>query len=75
MKHFEPGKLLTLAIFRSHIDERLASVSPHEQVRKFTLLARPFSIEAGELTPKLSLRRQTITANYAALIEAMYENK
>ena len=39
------------------------------------LLARPFSIEAGELTPKLSLRRQTITANYAALIEAMYENK
>jgi long-chain acyl-CoA synthetase len=61
-----------LALYRSRIDQRLAGVSPHEQVRKFTLLARGFSIEAGELTPKLSLRRQQITAHYAAEIEAMY---
>lgn len=62
----------TLALFRSCIDQRLADISPHEQVRKFALLPRPFSIEAGELTPKLSLRRQTIAANYKLQIEGMY---
>jgi long-chain acyl-CoA synthetase len=60
------------ALFAAKIDQRLSGVSPHEQVRKFTLLARPFSIEAGELTPKLSLRRQEILAHYASAIEAMY---
>jgi long-chain acyl-CoA synthetase len=62
-----------LALYRARIDQRLANVSPHEQVRKFTLLRTPFSIEAGELTPKLSLRRQTINQRYAAEIEAMYQ--
>jgi long-chain acyl-CoA synthetase len=62
----------TLALYRLRIDQRLAGVSPHEQVRKFVLLPRPFSIDAGELTPKLSLRRQIITANYKSHIEAMY---
>jgi len=64
----------SLALYRSRIDQRLVNVSPHEQVRKFTLLSRPFSIEAGELTPKLSLRRQTIMADYKAQIEAMYNS-
>lgn len=56
----------------ARIDQRLSCVSPHEQVRKFTLLPEPFSIESGELTPKLSLRRQSILARYAPAIEAMY---
>ena len=62
----------TLALYRSRIDQRLAGVSPHEQVRKFVILPRPFSIDAGELTPKLSLRRQIIISNYKSHIEAMY---
>ncbi len=61
------------ALFRERIDQRLASVSQYEQVRKFVLLPRPFSIEAGELTPKLSLRRQEIAAHFAAEIESLYE--
>jgi long-chain acyl-CoA synthetase len=60
------------ALFAAKIDQRLSAVSPHEQVRKFTLLGQPFSIEAGELTPKLSLRRQPIAARCASAIEAMY---
>jgi long-chain acyl-CoA synthetase len=61
-----------IAIFHSHIDQRLANVSHHEQVRRLTLLTRPFSIESGELTPKLSLRRHEIARHFAAEIEAMY---
>lgn len=59
-------------LYAERIVERLACVSPHEQVRKFTLLGEPFSIESGELTPKLSLRRGPIAKRYAAVIEGMY---
>jgi long-chain acyl-CoA synthetase len=61
-----------LAIYRARIDTQLAGVSPYEQVRKFTLLPRAFSIEAGEMTAKLSLRRKEIEKHFAAEIAALY---
>jgi len=60
------------ALLRERIDQRLANVSHYEQVRKFVVLPRPFSIEAGELTPKLSLRRKEIAAHFATEIESLY---
>lgn len=60
------------ALYEERIAERLADVSRHEQVRRFTLLPEHFSIEAGEMTPKLSLRRKEIAEHYADAIEAMY---
>ena len=61
-----------LAIVQDRVNQRLACVSSFEQVRKITLLPRPFTIEAGEMTAKLSLRRKVIEANFAAEFEAMY---
>jgi long-chain acyl-CoA synthetase len=61
------------ALLRERIDRRLANVSSYEQVRKFAVLPRPFSIEAGELTPKLSLRRKEIAAHFAVEIESLYQ--
>ena len=61
-----------LALYEETIRNRLKDVSHHEQVRKFTLMNRGFTIESGELTPKLSLRRNIIQANCAEIIEAMY---
>jgi long-chain acyl-CoA synthetase len=43
-----------------------------EKVKKFTLLPTEFSIETGELTNTLKLRRNVIAKRYAAQIEAMY---
>jgi long-chain acyl-CoA synthetase len=63
-----------LELFRARIGQRLACVSHYEQIGKFTLLDRPFTIEQGELTPKLSLRRQVIEANFRAQIEQMYSS-
>jgi long-chain acyl-CoA synthetase len=60
------------AIFQERINARLACVSQPEQVRCFALLPQAFTIEAGELTPKLTLRRQEIAAHYAAQIAALY---
>jgi long-chain acyl-CoA synthetase len=62
-----------LSLFEQRVRHRLRGVSSYEQVRKFTLLDRALSIENGELTPKLSLRRKVIEANFADRIEAMYQ--
>lgn len=62
------------ALYESIIRERLAALSPHEQVRRFTLMDRGFTIESGELTPKLSFRRAEIARNCAGMIDAMYRS-
>jgi long-chain acyl-CoA synthetase len=40
--------------------------------KKVLLLPRDFSIESGELTPKLSVRRRAVEKNYHRQIEALY---
>jgi long-chain acyl-CoA synthetase len=66
--------LKVLAAIQAGIDE---IVNPQfarvEQVRKFTLLPRPFSIEGGEMTPTLKLKRKVICDLHMEEIEAMYE--
>lgn len=59
-------------LYRERIERRLAVVSEYEQVRKFTLLAEPFTPERDELTPTLKLRRNVIGAHYVEAIERMY---
>jgi long-chain acyl-CoA synthetase len=55
----------------AEIKRCLQSAAHEEQVHHFVLLDRPFSIERGEMTPKLSLCRKTIEANFAAELEGM----
>ncbi len=43
-----------------------------EMVKKFTLISREFTIDKGEMTPKLSIRRKVILSNFEKEIEAMY---
>ena len=45
----------------------------YEQVKRITLLPQPFSMEKGELTNTLKMRRPIIAQNYKALIDKMYE--
>jgi long-chain acyl-CoA synthetase len=61
-----------LALYTQRINERLTGVSRNEQIGKFRLLTRGFTIESGELTPTLKLRRAVILANFAAEIAGMY---
>jgi len=62
-----------LALYEDCIAERLATVSDCEQVRRITLLTQGFTVESGELTPTLKLRRAAVLANLAAEVEAMYQ--
>ena len=45
----------------------------YEKVRKFAILDKPFSIEGGEMTPSLKLKRKVIEERYKDLIEGMYK--
>ena len=45
----------------------------YEQVKRFTLLTKPFTMESGELTNTLKSRRGVIYKNYADVIEEMYK--
>lgn len=45
-----------------------------EQVKKFELLSEDWSIDGGELTPKLSLRRKVILQKYKDQVEKIYKN-
>ncbi len=47
-------------------------LSPYEKVRKFTLLDKPFTIESGELTPTLKIKRKFVEEKYSDLIDKMY---
>ncbi len=43
-----------------------------EKIKKFELLPRPLSIEHGELTPTLKVKRSKVSEHFADLIETMY---
>jgi len=46
-----------------------------EQIRKFKILDREFSIEAGELTPTMKLRKSRIIENHRALVNELYAGR
>lgn len=53
----------------SQFQKQLAN---YEKVRKFTLLDHPFSIETGEITPSLKVKRKFVEERYGNIIEEMY---
>lgn len=60
-------------LFRLRIDTLQQEFAHYEQVKRFTLLPEPFSMERGELTNTLKIKRPVLMKNYAAEIEKMYE--
>lgn len=60
-------------MFEKRINELQKELQGFEKIKKFTLLPKAFSIELGEITPTLKLRRKVILQRYHALIEKMYQ--
>jgi len=54
------------------VDEVNRDLARVETVKKFHVLPRPFSVETGELTPSLKVKRNVVAKLYAADIDAMY---
>jgi long-chain acyl-CoA synthetase len=59
-------------MIEARLDKLQQGFAGFEKVKKFTLLPQEFTIEKGELTNTLKLRRRVINDHYAEEIEAMY---
>lgn len=60
-------------MMKERIDTLQQQLAHYEQIKRFTLLAHHFSMESGELTNTLKLRRPVICKNYKDVIDKMFE--
>lgn len=61
------------AMMKERVETLQQRLAPYEQIKRFTLLAHHFSMESGELTNTLKIKRRVINKNYKDVIERMYE--
>lgn len=54
------------------VQEANKGLAQYEQIKKIVLIARPFSVDTGELTPKLSLKRKEVVKNYGTRIKELF---
>ena len=60
-------------LYRTRIDTLQQQFAHYEQVKRFTLLPEPFSMQRGELTNTLKIKRSVLNVNYKQQIDAMYQ--
>ena len=64
------------ASFKAYIEKQIEAVNGrlarYETIKRFALLPRELTVEAGELTPTLKLKRRVILERYKDAIEALY---
>ena len=60
-------------MLQERIDTLQQQLAQYEQVKRFTLLPKPFSLERGELTNTLKIKRRVLNENYRKEIDRMYE--
>jgi long-chain acyl-CoA synthetase len=63
---------ILVRFFEGRIEALQKDLAGYEKVKRIALLPRPFSQEAGEMTPTLKVRRRIIVEKYHELIDAMY---
>lgn len=63
----------TESLIAAYVDELNAQLNRWEQVKKFTILERELTVEAGDLTPpSMKLRRKVVVTNFADSISGLY---
>ena len=60
-------------MMKERIDTLQQQLAHYEQIKRFTLLPHHFSMERGELTNTLKIKRRVLNVNYAKEIDKMYE--
>ena len=61
-------------LFHSEFRAYSRGAAAHEKVRDFRIILEPFTVENGMLTPTMKPKRRVIEAEYAGLIDDMYED-
>ena len=61
------------AMVQGYVDELNAGLNRWETIKKFTILDRDLTVESGEMTPSLKLKRKHVETQYSDLLDKMYE--
>ena len=61
-----------IKMLTERLDTLQQQLASYEKIKRFTLLPKPFTMEAGELTNTLKIKRSVLNKHYAAEIEEMY---
>lgn len=61
------------ALLETYVKDVNKELAKYETVKKFEVLARDFSVEEGELTPSLKVKRKAVEKRYMQLLDKMYE--
>jgi long-chain acyl-CoA synthetase len=59
-------------LFEKELTKFQKKLANYEKVRKFALLEKPFTLENGEITPSLKVKRKIVEEKYSHLIDEMY---
>ena len=57
---------------QGYIDQLNAGLNRWETIKKFTILENDLTVEDGELTPSLKLKRKVVSEKYQELLDAHY---
>jgi len=60
------------ALIQAELDRANAKYAQVEQIKKFAILDHDLSLESGELTPTLKVKRMVISERYADVFDALY---
>lgn len=60
-------------LIEREIANKNRELASYERIKRFTILAEDFSVENGELTPTLKVKRKVVAAKYQSLFDSMYE--
>lgn len=60
------------ALLDQHIEEKNQSLAKYEQIKRFEVLPVDFTIETGELTPTLKMKRKVVNEKFKEAIESLY---
>ena len=61
-----------LALFQAAIDKWNEGKAHEQLVHRFAVLPQDLTIESGELTPTLKVKRKVVTQKYKAILDAFY---
>jgi long-subunit acyl-CoA synthetase (AMP-forming) len=71
-----PEEIAVCPVFRAYLEKQVEQVNNglarYETIKRFVVLPQELSIEGGELTPTMKLKRRVIYDKYAAEIESLY---
>lgn len=59
-------------LFERQIDARTTNLAQFEKIKRIALLGHEFTIESGEMTPTLKVKRRVVDEKYKSLIDALY---